>query len=86
MFSLICVFLKVTLKGVALRLGRTCHSDEKFEKNSGEYQNYLIARDYKPDKVNKPFSDIKKLTREEARRPKLHKTTFSTSCNFDYTI
>ena len=36
--------------------------------HSAEYQNDLIARDYKPGKVNKQFSDIKKLTREEARR------------------
>ena len=68
-------------KGVALRLRRICDSDEKFEKHSAEYQNYLIARDYKPGKVKKQFSDIKKLTREEARKPKLLKTTFSTSCN-----
>ena len=86
MFSLVCLFLKVTSKGVALRLGRICRSDEKFEKHSAGYQNYLIARDYKPGKVKKPFSDIKMLTREEARTPELHKTTFSTSCNFDYTI
>ena len=33
-------------KGVALRLRRICDSDEKFEKHSAEYQNYLIARDY----------------------------------------
>ena len=32
-------------------------------------------------KVKKQFSDIKKLTREEVRKPKLLKTTFSTSCN-----
>ena len=32
-------------------------------------------------KVKKKFSDIKKLTREEVRKPKLLKTTFSTSCN-----
>ena len=31
--------------------------------------------------VKKQFSDIKKLTREEARQPKLLKTTFSTSCD-----
>ena len=68
-------------KGVALRRRRICDSDEKFEKHSAEYQNYLIARDYKPGKVKKQFSDIKKLTREEAREPKLLKTTFSTSCN-----
>ena len=67
--------------GVALSLRRICNSDEKFEKHSTEYQKYLIARDYKPGKVKKQFSDIKKLTREEARKPKLLKTTFSTSCN-----
>ena len=68
-------------KGVALRLSKICDSDEKFEKYSVEYQNYLTARDYKPGKVKKQFSDIKKLTREEARKPKLLKTTFYTSCN-----
>ena len=68
-------------KSVASHLRRICNSDEKFEKHSAEYQNYLIARDYKPGKVKKQFSDIKKLTREEARKPKLLKTTFSTSCN-----
>ena len=31
--------------------------------------------------VKKQFSDIKKLTREEAGKPKLLKTTFSTSCD-----
>ena len=31
--------------------------------------------------VEKQFSDIKKFTREEARQPKLLKTTFSTSCD-----
>ena len=60
---------------------RICNSDEKFEKHSAEYQNYLIARDYKPGKVKKQFSDIKKLTREEARKAKLLKTSLSTSCN-----
>ena len=46
-------------KGVALRLRNICNSDEKFKKHSAEYQNYLIARDYKPGKVKKEFSDIK---------------------------
>ena len=41
-------------KDVALRLRRICDSDEKFEKDSTEYQNYLIARDCKPSKVKKP--------------------------------
>ena len=40
-------------KGVALRLRRICDSDsdEKSEKYSAEYQNYFIARDYKPGKM-----------------------------------
>ena len=40
-------------KGVALHLRRICDFDKKFEKHSAEYQNYLIARDYKPGKVKK---------------------------------
>ena len=68
-------------KGVALCLRRICNSDEKFEKHSAEYQNYLIARDYKLGKLKKQFSDIRNLTREEAIKPKLLKTTFSTSCS-----
>ena len=63
-------------KGVALRLRRICYSEEKFEKHSTEYQNYLIARDYKPGKMKKRFSDIKNLNREEVRKLKLLKTTF----------
>ena len=31
--------------------------------------------------MKKKYSDIKKRTREEARKPKLFKTTFSISCN-----
>ena len=48
-------------KGVALRPRRICDSDEKFEKDSAEYQNYLIAKDYKPGKVKKLFQTLKKL-------------------------
>ena len=33
------------------------------------------------NQVKKQFSDIKKFTREEAGKPKLLKTTFSTSCD-----
>ena len=33
------------------------------------------------NQVKKQFSDIKKFTREEAAKPKLLKTTFSTSCD-----
>ena len=68
-------------KGVALRLRRICDSDNKFEKRSKEYQNYFIARDYKPRKVRKQFSDIRNISREEARQPKTHNERFSTSCN-----
>ena len=67
-------------KDVALRLRKICDSDKKFEKRSAEYENYLIARDCKPGKVKKQFLDIKKLTKVEARKPKLFKTTFQ-----DYT-
>ena len=66
-------------KGVALRLRRICDSDNKFEKRSKEYQNYFIARDYKPRKVRKQFSDIRNISREE--KPKTHNERFSSSCN-----
>ena len=55
---------------------------KNFEKVSAEYQKCLVARDDKPGEVKKQFSDIKKLTGEEARKPKLQKTTFSASFNF----
>ena len=64
-----------------MRLRRICDSDNKFEKRSKEYQNYFIARDYKPRKVRKQFSDIRNISREEARQPKTHNEKFSTSCN-----
>ena len=76
-------FIKTKLKTFtfALRRRRVFDSSEKFEKHSTKYQNYLIARDYRPGKVKKQFSDIKKLTKEEPRKLKLRKTTFSTSRN-----
>ena len=67
-------------KGVALRLRRICDSDSKFEKRRAEYQNYLIARDYKPSKVKKQFSNVRNTSREETRRTKI-KSDFSTTCN-----
>ena len=49
-------------------------------KNSGvQYQKYLVARDYKPSKVKKQFSDVRNISREEARRPK-NNSNFSASC------
>ena len=68
-------------KGVALRLRRICDSGNKFEKRSKEYQHYFIARDYKPKKVRKQFSDIKNISRVEASQPKTHNERSSTSCN-----
>ena len=85
MYFLIPVFLKINIenipKGVALRLRGICDSDKKFEKRGKEYQNYFIARDYKPRKVRKQFSDIRNISREVARQPKTHSEKCSTSCN-----
>ena len=66
-------------KGVGLRLRRICDSDDKFDERSVQYQKYLVARDYKPSKVKKQFSDVRNISREEARRPK--NNNFSASCN-----
>ena len=86
MFSLVRVFVKITLRGslkvLLCVLGGLEILMKNFEKRSAEYQKCLVARDDKPGKVKKQFSDIKKLTREEARKPKLQKTTFSASFNF----
>ena len=67
-------------KGVALRLRRICDSDNKFDERSVQYQKYLVPRDYKPSKVKKQFSDVRNISREEARRPK-NNNNFSASCN-----
>ena len=68
-------------KVVTLRLRRICDSDMYIEKRNAEYQKYLIARDYKPSKVKKQFSDIRNISREQANRPKI-KSNFSTTRNF----
>ena len=67
------------LKGVALQLRRICDSDDKFDDRSVQYRKYLVARDYKPSKVNKEFSDIENISREEARRSK-NCNNFPVSC------
>ena len=67
-------------KGVALRLRRICDSDNKFEERSVQYQKHLVTRDHKPSKVKKQFSDIRNISREEARRPK-NNNNFSAPCN-----
>ena len=53
-------------KGIALRLRRICDTDEKFDIRSSEYQNYLIARDYRPTLVKRQFYTIKNISRREA--------------------
>ena len=45
-------------KGITLRLRRICDTDEKFDIRSYKYQNYLIARDYKPTLVKRQFYAI----------------------------
>ena len=68
-------------KGVAMRLRRIYDSDNKSQKRSKEYQNYFMARDYKPSKVRKQFSDIRNISRKEARQHRTHNEKFSTSCS-----
>ena len=60
---------------MALRLRKICDSDSKFKKRTAEKQKHLIARDYKPSKVEKQFSNARNISREQARRPKT-KTNF----------
>ena len=55
-------------------------SDDKFGKRCVQYQKYLVATDYKPNKVKKQFSDVRNILREEARRRK-HNSNVSASCN-----
>ena len=54
-------------QGLALRKRRICDTDSKFKIRSNEYQEYLIAREYKPHKVSEQFSDVAKFSREIAR-------------------
>ena len=45
--------------------------DEKYDERSEEYQKYLIARDYQTESLKRQFEEVKKLSRSEARRPKV---------------
>ena len=66
-------------KGIAWRLRRIFDTDEKFDIRSSEYQNYLIARDYKPTLVKRQFHAIKNISRREAWqvKPKVIKSNFN---------
>ena len=70
-------------RGFALRLVRICDSNERFGKHSVEYQNHLIARVYKPDKVKKKifFETLKNLLRKRQGNLNYLRPLFSTSCN-----
>ena len=61
-------------KGKTLRLRRVSDDDETFHKRSLEYQNYIIARDYKSSIVKQQFSEVKKEKRSKARQNKLNNT------------
>ena len=54
MFFLVCILLKTKSKtSCYFASQKDCDSHEKFVKLSTEYQNYLVARNYKPDKMKK---------------------------------
>ena len=67
-------------KSIALKLWRIRDSDDKFDECSVQYQKYLAARDYKPSKVKKQFSNVRNIPREQDRRPK-NNNNFSASRN-----
>ena len=58
-------------KGIALRMRRICESDEKYDKQSEEYQKYFMVRDYQNGSVKRQFEEVKKLSRSEDQRPKV---------------
>ena len=56
-------------EGITIRLWRIWDSDEKYEKRSNEYQNYLIARNYSPSLVVKQFQKVSQISRDNAQKP-----------------
>ena len=72
-------------KGVALCLRRICSSNEEYDKKSSEYERYLVDRGHDIKKVKKTFTNIKQLSRSDARRKSVknkHKRiVFSTKYN-----
>ena len=55
-------------EGINLRLRRIYDLDEKYEKRSKEYQNYLTARNYSPSLVFKQFQKVSKISQDNARK------------------
>ena len=56
--------------GIALKLRCICDSDEKYEKSSNEYQNYVIARNYSPSLVAKQFQKVFQISRNNVPKPR----------------
>ena len=56
---------------VTLKLRRICDTDSKFKIRNNEYQQYLLARGYKPHKVSKQFFDVARISRETAWQPRV---------------
>ena len=71
-----------------MRLRRICDSDEKFKHQSEEYKNYLKARDYHPELVDKQFQKVERTSRHNAgkrnaKRIEVSKVKFITTFNPD---
>ena len=60
-------------KGIVLRLRSICNDDETFDKRSTEYQNYLIAREYKPSLLEQQFSEVSKKLEQKPGKSKTEK-------------
>ena len=45
--------------------------DSNFEIRSNEFQQYLLASGFKPDKVSKKFPDVANISREPARQSRV---------------
>ena len=57
-------------QGIASRLRRICDTTEKYKSRADEYENYLLARDYKPSLVDEQLKKIGKISKKDARKSK----------------
>ena len=55
-------------RDITLRQRRICDANEKFNSRSTEYNNYCIARDYKPSIVSKHFLHVSILSVQQAEQ------------------
>ena len=53
--------------GTALRLRRICSSEPEFEKKSKEYKAYLASCGHNPNEVVETFTNVRNISREQAR-------------------